>query len=258
MYTRLTTVVLLVAATLSMAAAPPPDTKAMIRQGVQLSLQGDYEASDEIFKNIDVIDPALDFYRLVNAFKLNKKALVEKYASNILDRFSNGGIEYPQRYIDLATIMRVEAAEWKHDADDLADIAREMDKASDRLKNAKGGKDTQKIQKDVLARLDKMIKDIEDKKKADEEAAAKADADAQKKRIEEMRQVQPPSDTHKGSDDGKGHIDPKRMKYIVDNWGKLPEKERARCMAELTRHMPTKDKAVIEAYFRELAKKKGK
>jgi len=37
--------------------------------------------------------------------------------------------------------------------------------------------------------------------------------------------------------------------------GKLPEKERAAALRELTRSMPPKDKAVIEAYFREIQKK---
>jgi len=45
------------------------------------------------------------------------------------------------------------------------------------------------------------------------------------------------------------------VKEIADVWGKLPEKERARALVELTRGMPAKDRMVIEAYFKELAKK---
>ena len=41
-------------------------------------------------------------------------------------------------------------------------------------------------------------------------------------------------------------------------WGKLPEKERARYLVELTRSLPARDRAVIEAYFKELAKRSGK
>ena len=50
-------------------------------------------------------------------------------------------------------------------------------------------------------------------------------------------------------------MDQKKVKEIAEQWGKLPEKERARALVELTRGMPAKDRAVIEAYFRELAKK---
>ena len=58
-----------------------------------------------------------------------------------------------------------------------------------------------------------------------------------------------------GTAKGKGDVDSKRVKEIADVWGKLPEKERARAMVELTRGMPAKDRAVIEAYFKELSKK---
>jgi hypothetical protein len=36
-------------------------------------------------------------------------------------------------------------------------------------------------------------------------------------------------------------------------WGKLPEKERAKAMADLTRDMPPKYRAVIEDYFKKSA-----
>ena len=49
-----------------------------------------------------------------------------------------------------------------------------------------------------------------------------------------------------GTAKGKGEVDAKKVKEIADVWGKLPEKERARAMVELTRGMPAKDRAVIE------------
>jgi hypothetical protein len=65
-------------------------------------------------------------------------------------------------------------------------------------------------------------------------------------------------DTQGGTANGKGEIDQKKVNEIAEVWGKLPEKERARALVELTRGMPAKDRAVIEAYFKELAKKSGK
>jgi hypothetical protein len=50
-------------------------------------------------------------------------------------------------------------------------------------------------------------------------------------------------------------VDSKKVKEIAEVWGKLPEKERVAALRELTRNMPAKDRAVIEAYFRELQKK---
>jgi hypothetical protein len=64
-------------------------------------------------------------------------------------------------------------------------------------------------------------------------------------------------DTMGGTASGTGQIDPKRAKEIAEAWGKLPEKERAAALRELTRTLPAKDRAVVEAYFRELQKKSG-
>jgi hypothetical protein len=52
-------------------------------------------------------------------------------------------------------------------------------------------------------------------------------------------------------------VDPKRLKEIADVWGKLPDKERAKAMADLTRDMPPKYREVIENYFKNLDSGKG-
>jgi len=59
-----------------------------------------------------------------------------------------------------------------------------------------------------------------------------------------------------GTAKGTGQTDQKRVKEIAEVWGKLPEKERAKALVELTRGMPAKDRAVIEAYFKKLATNK--
>lgn len=225
-----------------------------IQQAKNLTHQKDYEASEKILNGIKRNDQNVTylFYKCVNAFSLNKKKEVLKYADEIIYAF---GMEVPQRYLDMATIMKADAETWKDDADDLDDIAREMKKAGDRLANNKGGKETQKIQRDVENRLKKMIDDIENKQKSDADAQAKAEED---KRKQDGSQPQPPPDTHRGQEQGTGKVDQKRVKEIAEVWGKLPEKERAKAMRELTRNMPAKDRAVIEGYFRELQKRSGK
>ena len=61
-----------------------------------------------------------------------------------------------------------------------------------------------------------------------------------------------------GTANTPGKVDNKRVKEIADLWGKLPEKERAKAMLELTRNLPAKDRAVIEAYFKERARRSAK
>jgi hypothetical protein len=48
-------------------------------------------------------------------------------------------------------------------------------------------------------------------------------------------------------------VDPKRLQGIAQQWGKMPEKERAKAMAELTRDMPPRYREVIENYFKKVA-----
>jgi hypothetical protein len=47
-------------------------------------------------------------------------------------------------------------------------------------------------------------------------------------------------------------VDQKRVKDLAAVWGKLPEKERAKAMQDLTRGMPPKYREAIETYFRKL------
>ena len=49
----------------------------------------------------------------------------------------------------------------------------------------------------------------------------------------------------------------KRVKEIAEVWGKLPEKERAKAMMELTKDLPPRYREVIEEYFKTLAKRLG-
>ena len=49
-------------------------------------------------------------------------------------------------------------------------------------------------------------------------------------------------------------MDQKKLKELAQVWGKLPEKERAKAMADLTRDMPARYREVIENYFKQIAK----
>jgi hypothetical protein len=44
---------------------------------------------------------------------------------------------------------------------------------------------------------------------------------------------------------------------MAEQWGKLPEKDRAKALQELTRDMPPRYREVIEKYFKELSKSDG-
>jgi hypothetical protein len=47
-------------------------------------------------------------------------------------------------------------------------------------------------------------------------------------------------------------VDPKKIKDLAENWGKLPEAERAKALLDLTRDMPPRYREAIEAYFKKI------
>jgi hypothetical protein len=60
-------------------------------------------------------------------------------------------------------------------------------------------------------------------------------------------------DSNIATNSGPGKVDEKQLKQLADVWGKLPEKERAKAMMELTRDMPPRYRETIEAYFKKIA-----
>lgn len=235
-----------------------------LKKAIELSRSGDHEASEAILAKLTPKDrtPEYHFYRMINNFCLNKRAEAEKYASNLEHDFS--GAKIPYRYRDMAIIIRGETSTWKKDKKDLGDIARDMNKISNRLANQKGGKETQKMQDDVLKRIDTLIKDLEDQKDKKDKDKDK-DKDGGGGGSEKERRAgkdgkggkgpMPAMDTINPIEQGTGQVDPKKVKEIAAVWGKLPEKERAKALVGLTKGMPPKDRAIIERYLKELQKR---
>jgi hypothetical protein len=60
-------------------------------------------------------------------------------------------------------------------------------------------------------------------------------------------------DSNIANNGGSGRVDPIKMRKLVDGWGKLPERERAQALQELTRGMSARHREAIENYFRNLA-----
>lgn len=60
-------------------------------------------------------------------------------------------------------------------------------------------------------------------------------------------------DSNIATNSGPGHVDAKKLKGLAEQWGKLPEKERAKALQDLTRNMPPRYREVVENYFRKQA-----
>lgn len=192
------------------------------------------------------------YLKAVNHFSMNQAEEASFWIEKLLSSFS----EMPKRYHEVAILMKHDMETWTKN--DLGDVSRKMKIASERLSKNKGGKETQEVQKDILDTLGKMIKEKEDALEAAMMQRLKEEEEARKRGEAAFRErsPDPQDDTLGGHENGTGKIDRKKVREIAELWGKLPEKERAVALRELTRTMPAKDRSVIEAYFKKLQEKK--
>jgi len=122
-----------------------------------------YEEALEAFNAVkpdEVADPASYlFHRAVCEHSL----MFKDRADDSIDRLLVDVQESPDRFRVVASMMHYDMLTWKEK--DLGWIARKMDNIQRRLDLKRGGKNTQQMQKEVLIRLDEMIKELENQQK---------------------------------------------------------------------------------------------
>jgi hypothetical protein len=106
-----------------------------------------------------VIDPGSYFFHKAVA---EHALLLKNEAGDSIIRLLDDVIDAPERYKMVGALMIFDMQTWKEK--DLGWIARKMDVVKDRLELTRGGKKTQKMQKEIVARLEEMIKELENKK----------------------------------------------------------------------------------------------
>jgi len=128
-----------------------------------LTLRKVYEEALDAFAAVkaeDVVDPSsLLFHRAVCEYEL----MLKDRADDSISRLIVDASDAPQRYLQVAALMAYDMQTWQEK--DLGWIARKMENIQRRLDLKRGGKQTQKMQKEVLVRLDEMIKEIENQQK---------------------------------------------------------------------------------------------
>jgi hypothetical protein len=123
-----------------------------------------YEEALEAFKAVrpeHVADPASYlFHKAVVEHALMQK----EQANDTIDRLLVDVPDAPERYRMVGALMHFDMLTWKEK--DLGWISRKMDNIHRRLDLVRGGKQTQQMQKEVLVRLDEMIKELENQCKS--------------------------------------------------------------------------------------------
>jgi tetratricopeptide (TPR) repeat protein len=198
-----------------------------------------------------VVDPAAYyFHKAVAEHALTQK----KDATFSITRLLDDVADAPERYKMVATLMFVDMQGWKDEEKDLGNIARLMDNSERRLDLSRGGPKTQEIQKKIVFRLDELIKDIENQMKNGGQSQCPG---GQTPGNGGNQGPTPMQDSQIATNSGPGLVDPKKLQNLAANWGKLPEKERAKAMMELTKDLPPRYREVIENYFKTLARSQG-
>jgi hypothetical protein len=113
-----------------------------------------------LVKPEQVVDPAAYFFlRAVAEHALLLKNEAFRSIVGVVEDVADA----PDRYKIVSLLMLYDMQTWREK--DLGWIARKMDNVERRLELARGGPQTQKMQKEIVKRLDEIIKELENQKK---------------------------------------------------------------------------------------------
>jgi hypothetical protein len=195
-----------------------------------------------------VVDPsAYLFDRAVAEHAL----LLKEDANRSILRLLDDTVDAPERYRMVAALMHFDMLGWREK--DLGWVARMMNNIERRLDLYRGGPKTQDMQKKVVLQLDEMIEELE-KQQQQQQQQQSGKNNGNGRPGKNIQASSPQRDSYGGDGSGPGKVDMKKFKELAENWGKLPEKERAKALLDLTRDMPARHRELIENYFKNLAK----
>lgn len=205
-----------------------------------------YDETLEQLGNLDpaeVLEPAtLLFYQCVAYHRLRRKEECLPVVRRLLEQEET----IPRRFARVAQLIQADIEPLE--ADTLDEISRLMDSIQVRLGHGRAGTRVRKEEDDVIAKLDKMIEELE--KQAQQAAAA---AQAGGSPSENLQPATPMQDSVPGGGSGPGNVDPKEI-GSKSGWGNLPPKEQQQALQQLGKEFPSHYRDVIEQFFRKLAK----
>jgi hypothetical protein len=192
----------------------------------------------------DVVDPAsLLFYQSVVQHRL----LLKDECLVSLNLLLENEQRLPKRYVTVAKLMEADIKPFEKDS--LDEVSRLMDDVQRRLHHGRAGTRVRDEEDDVIAKLDKMIDDLEKKRQQAQQASSG-------KTNGTLQPSKPAEDSQAMGGKGPGNVDQKRLKN-GSGWGNLPPKERQEALQQISKDLPAHFRDVIEEYFRKLARDDG-
>jgi hypothetical protein len=260
-------------------AAPPTEIPALLRDAKQpaffranlalayaraLSNRRVHEEALEALKPFtpeQVIDPAgFLFHRAVCEHAL----LLKKEAGTTVVTLLRQAVDAPERYKTVGALMLLDMQAWKDK--DLGAVARKMGNIERRLELARGGPHTQKLQKEVINRLDELILELENKAKNQQQGNPNKDqcppgGQGQPGQQGGANPTSPMQDSNLANNGGSGRVDQARIRKLAEGWGKMDQKQRAAAMREveeLTRGLSLAHQEAFREYFRRIAEREAR
>ncbi|MCC6420249.1 MAG: hypothetical protein IT429_18595, partial [Gemmataceae bacterium] len=182
-------------------------------------------------------------------------------AGRTIGRLLGQALDSPERYKTVGALMLLDMQTWKDK--DLGAIARKMGNIERRLELARGGPQTQKLQKEVVLRLDELIKELENKQKQKQQGGSPNGGqcpDGQQPGGQQGQQggnnpTQPMQDSRIANNGGRGTVNEARLRKLAEGWGRMDQAQRAQAMREveeLTRGLSLAHQELFREYFRRL------
>jgi hypothetical protein len=204
------------------------------------------------------VDPAAYlFHRSICEHALLKR----DEANRSIVRLIQDSVDSPERYKTVGALMLLDMQTWKKD---LGNVARLMDNSERRLEVGRPGPQTQKIQKEVIARLDELIKELENKAKKAGNCNGGGGGDPNGGSCPDGGSsgsgggaivTNPMQDSNIATNGGTGKVDLAKIMKLTENWGKMQPAEQAKVMAEvadLVSGLSPQHRQAFERYFEEI------
>jgi hypothetical protein len=214
----------------------------------------------------DVVDPAtLLFYQSVcHHWMLHK---TEGLAS--INKLLEQRKTIPRRYEQVADLMQSDLSDLEDES--LDHISRRMNDVTRRLDLGHAGKQVRTVEDGIVASLDKLIKDMQDRANQMQQMQMRQqqqrqrqqgqqdrdrDQNGRERRMardpEDIRSLNPADVSRAAHAHGPGEVQSKNIGE-KSGWGDLPPKEREEAMQQISKEFPSHYRDIIQQYFRKLA-----
>lgn len=210
---------------------------------------GQNELYDEALTQFDqvdlsqTVDPAgCLFFKAVCQHRL----LMKEEGLQTIDTLLTDTTDLPVRFRTVARLMRADLEQLKEKS--LNEVARMMSDVERRLRFGRGGERVQKVEEEIIASLDDIIKKIEQQQGGGGGGGGGAGQN------NSNQSGGPAGDSSVKGSTAPGEVD-KRDIGRKAGWGSLPPKEQAKARNLIDRELPPHYRAAIEEYLRKIAKR---